>query len=95
MIGHHHNPLEEKYLSKTNQNQDKHPIRKYNLYLKKNIYRYTKSIKFLNILNLFPLLSTAAAAIKFANVGFVEVDGAVLLFTFDDNDDDITVFCFK
>jgi hypothetical protein len=31
MIEYHHNPLEEKYLLKTNQNPDKHPLMKYNL----------------------------------------------------------------
>jgi hypothetical protein len=37
MIGHHHNPLKEKYLLKTNQNRDMHPIMKYNLYRKQNL----------------------------------------------------------
>jgi hypothetical protein len=41
------------------------------------------------------LLSIAAAAIRFANVGFVDDDDVVvviLVFVFDDN---VTVFCFK
>ncbi len=48
----------------------------------------------MNILSLFPLLSIAAAAIRFANVGFVDDDVVVviLVFVFDDN---VTVFCFK
>ncbi len=48
----------------------------------------------MNILNLFPLLSIAAAAIKFANVGLVDDDDAVVVVAFV-FDDDVTAFCFK
>ncbi len=55
----------------------------------------TEEEKKVNILNLFPLLSIAAAAIKFANVGLVDdVVVVVLVLVFDD-DDNVTVFCFK
>ena len=50
----------------------------------------------INLLSLFALLSpVAAAAIRFANAGFVDtvVVVGVLAVVFDG--DDVTVFCFK
>ncbi len=55
----------------------------------------TEEEKKVNILNLFPLLSIAAAAIKFANVGLVDDVVVVVLVLVFDGDDNVTVFCFK